>query len=720
MGEHEILGNLPETIKFYWDLFWRHKWIILGIMFLIMIPLVTLILKQSDVYQSRVQLMMELNSGSSMLAIAQSNISKSIYNQDASMVNRLLGAYQTIINSDSYNSAISKTYVNTLEHRFDTQELQVSDSLMAMQILNDLSGNIHLVASEENMGILTLVVNANTPQSAKNIANIATDIFNRRVTQLRREEFDSIVDFISEQLENTIKDIEEVENELQTFRHSSGAIMNADGVPLELVTLQDALIKTKAQLELYEAELGSKKKILRETNSDIVDTKKVSNPTVTQLQTQLYELEEERIQLLNIDKPIELQNLDKQIESLKEEVSAQILTVTHQDNLNSVIILNRLEKEMMSDEVEINMLRNRTAYYQNMINHYEKTHPKIVEATINYTRLLRVREFLMLQYKLLLSSLEQAKIEAASQFGNVRILEPANLPKTPINSDKSMKIVMSFIFALILGVAVSIFREVSHNTFHNSEQFKKRINAPFLGLVPFISSKDTPSLLINELFPTHPITEAYKGIITNLTFTCIDSFPRLMMITSAWEKEGKSLTSANLALACAGLGKKTLLIDLDLRRPQQNTYWKLQDSKGFSDMLAADTFNFDFINQVGDNCFLLTAGSMTPDPLMLLNSKRAKDLLEILLGQYEQIIIDTPPILGLSDSYIISALVEGVIMVARARKTEQKMVIHAYELLKRASANIVGTILNDVDLDNSYSIYDTRAYYYYHRENNAN
>lgn len=209
--------------------------------------------------------------------------------------------------------------------------------------------------------------------------------------------------------------------------------------------------------------------------------------------------------------------------------------------------------------------------------------------------------------------------------------------------------------------------------------------------------------LIVKNYPKSSVTEAIKTIRTNLRFSSVNEKIKTILITSSISGEGKSFVSANLASTFANGNDKVLLIDCDLRRGrQQKLFGIITNSKlGLSNLLIDDNWekNLDeYINQTEvPNLDILPTGSIPPNPTVLLESKKIEKVMEELKKKYDLIILDTPPVIGITDTLVLSRLADTVLIVARAKKTTPEMLENTKEALENVNASIAGVILNSVD-----------------------
>ncbi|MCM3633960.1 CpsD/CapB family tyrosine-protein kinase [Paenibacillus camelliae] len=216
--------------------------------------------------------------------------------------------------------------------------------------------------------------------------------------------------------------------------------------------------------------------------------------------------------------------------------------------------------------------------------------------------------------------------------------------------------------------------------------------------------------LISVTNPKSPISEAYRTLRTNISFSAVDEDLRVIMVTSAGPGEGKSTTVANLAATYAQSDKRTVLIELDLRKPTVHKTFTLSNRLGISHVLTKQASLEEVIQDTKiPNLSAITAGLIPPNPSELVGSKALGSILEQLKEQFDQIIIDTPPVLALTDAQLISTHCDGVVLVAEAGKVKRSALLDAKERLQIVKAKIVGVVLNNAKR----KIKDDYYYYYY-------
>lgn len=219
--------------------------------------------------------------------------------------------------------------------------------------------------------------------------------------------------------------------------------------------------------------------------------------------------------------------------------------------------------------------------------------------------------------------------------------------------------------------------------------------------------------LIVKNDPKSPVSEAYRTLRTNIQFANLDDNIKTILVTSSGPGEGKSTTATNLALTLAETGSKVIIIDCDLRKPNVHKQFGISNVKGLSNILAKGTLFEDACNKFMDNLTVVTSGTIPPNPAEMLASNKMKLFLQDLNDKYDYIIIDTPPVIAVTDAQILAAGADGVLLVVSSKQADRDAAIRAKTLLLKVNAKILGVLLNKVD-KKSRSSYG--YYYYYGKE----
>lgn len=223
--------------------------------------------------------------------------------------------------------------------------------------------------------------------------------------------------------------------------------------------------------------------------------------------------------------------------------------------------------------------------------------------------------------------------------------------------------------------------------------------------------EDRISTLITISNPRSPISEAFRTLRTNLEFSSLDKPLRSMVVTSAAPEEGKSTTLANLAVAIAQAGKRVILVDCDLRRPSLHQLFNARATPGFTDMMRDDALMSKppLQDTAVQNLWLLTSGTIPPNPAELVASRRMGEVIAALQKQADMVLFDAPPVVAVTDAAVLSSKVDGVLLVISAGKTKRDHAKKAKALLDKVNAHLIGTVLTNVKGE-------TALYQYYSNE----
>jgi len=216
-------------------------------------------------------------------------------------------------------------------------------------------------------------------------------------------------------------------------------------------------------------------------------------------------------------------------------------------------------------------------------------------------------------------------------------------------------------------------------------------------------------MFIVEKDPKSIAAESYRTLRTNIQYSSFDKEYQVIMVTSSEPGEGKSTTAGNLALCLAQGEKKVVLVDCDLRKSSIHKKFKISNLTGLSDVLVGKEDLKKAVHRYNNNLGILTSGNIPPNPAEMLASKAMNSLLDVLKENFDYIILDTPPVQAVTDSQILATKADGTILVVKSEQTKRDSVGNAINLLKKVNANIIGTVLNQIESSRN-------KYYYYYGE----
>jgi tyrosine-protein kinase Etk/Wzc len=341
-------------------------------------------------------------------------------------------------------------------------------------------------------------------------------------------------------------------------------------------------------------------------------------------------------------------------------------------------------------------------------------------SAIDLARLQREQSSNEKLYLLVEERYQEAIINEQSTTGNVLIIDEGLVPSAPSKPNRILIIIIGLILGISMGVGFAVIRNFLDNTIKTPEDLQKRgINV--LAWIPQIEgvegNKDFEFIVARK--PDASASEAYRALRTRIKFSKLDKKGqglKTILITSAAAQEGKSTTSVNIAGSLAQANFKTLLIDADLRKPRIHTIFNQKRFPGFTDYFFGQSTYEDIVRKTEvTNLDFITAGTIPPNPSEILGSEQMAAFLEKLKSEYDYIIVDSPPVIAVTDSEIISNLVDGTILVVSANSTEMELMDKAINLLNQEHSTFIGVILNNFSYRSGYGSY-YKYYYYYSRD----
>ena len=348
------------------------------------------------------------------------------------------------------------------------------------------------------------------------------------------------------------------------------------------------------------------------------------------------------------------------------------------------------------------------------------------ESAIEYSVLKRDADANRQLYQDLLQKLKEAGVSAGLRSSNIRVVDVARTPTSPIKPNVPRNIEFGIILGLACGIGLSFVLESLDTSIRTIEEIKAISTLPALGTIPLqfantallrkrlkpISvqndGSDLPSL-VTYARPRSEAAEAYRSLRTSILLSSYGAPPKVILVTSALPQEGKTTISANSALVLAQRGGRVLLVDADLRRPGINKLFGFHSRGGLSTLLSGVDKVEDVMVPSAEvpNLWILPAGPVPPQPAELLGSTVMKEHLARWRNEFDHIIIDSPPCLTVTDSVVLSPEVDRLILVVRAKKTTKLALRQACELLLQVNARVMGIVLNALTWDSA------ESYYYY-------
>jgi capsular exopolysaccharide synthesis family protein len=395
--------------------------------------------------------------------------------------------------------------------------------------------------------------------------------------------------------------------------------------------------------------------------------------------------------------------------------------------LSSQTADERLRQEVTAAEIELAQLRRR----------YLDQHPKIIEAQtrlesmrarlaqsqatregeqrklIQYRMLKRDADLDQQMYEVLLKGLKQADLSAGVADFDLRILEPAKRPGAAIEPRTGRNLTVALVLGLCAAISAAYLVDTLDRSVGSAEEVARVLGLSTLGTISRFDARPRTSSLVAEA-PGGLEGEMFRALRTNLRFSHVDLQRRAVLVTSTGPEEGKSTVLGNLAVSLAQSGRRTVVIDTDLRRPTLHRMFTLAKTRGLADYLAGDSNLDEALRPTHvEGLDVLPCGTLPANPAELIESARLGELVRLLRERYEYVLLDSPPAGGLVDASLLAGLVDGVLLVVEPRRFDWRVLRSTVRQLERSGARLYGVVLNKSALDDRTSAY---RYYSYGRE----
>ena len=536
---------------------------------------------------------------------------------------------------------------------------------------------------------------------AARAVNVLAEEYVQQNLEFRLENTQKTLDWLTQEVAKQQNIVQQSERQLAEYRENQNALSLEDRqniVIARLNQMNDAVTRAKTQRVQREAlyrQISAAKD--REALISIVQ-----NPFIQNLKTRLSELQRERGRLLDRygEKHPQVQNVETQIADAERQINTEV-------DKTAQAVRNDYEAALSEERTLSADLEGQKAAAMDLNR-----------KGIDYSVLQREAESNRQVYESLLQREKELRVIANSRANNVRVLDRAEVPGGPFTPNVNRAWMMAMLFGLGLGIAAAFGIDYLDDTVKTPEDITWRLKLHFLGLVPKVRGERHP--LLSGPVP-HDFGEAFRALRTALVASNTGTSTRIVAITSAQPLEGKTTTAVNIALALAIGGARVLLIDADMRRPSLHKALRLPNDKGLSHLLVGESRMREVVQRTGDpNLLVITAGKTPPNPSELLGSDRMKAFVQQLgVGPFDWVIIDTPPVLAVTDAVILAPIVSGVTFVLGAEMTRWRLAERAIDTLQAGHPQFISAVLNRVDFDRNryyYSRYYGHQYKSYYAE----
>jgi capsular exopolysaccharide synthesis family protein len=561
--------------------------------------------------------------------------------------------------------------------------------------------------------IIAITAEGGSAEAAAKLANAMVDLHLERTDALETAGLQKTMEFVRKEREAAARELDDAARRLLAFRRDHRvATLTAEQeeATREYVTLQGAVQAAASNIASAEAEIADLRARLAREPVDMVQESAKTNPRRAMLEEKVNALKVERAELLHDFQPDSqrVTALDERIASLTGQMAAETETVTvrtHAPNPARLPLQENLFKREADLQGYVAAHNAARAQFESRKQVVDNLGPWEVQ----HSRLTHARDAAQNAANMLSERLRDLEIRSKARVQMARVIQRAPIPTSPIRPRKATNLAFSALLALCVAAGVAFLQEQFDDHVRSPEEIERITGLPTMGHVPLLPAQGPH--IVADLPANSHVAEAYRGLRSGIGFAGIDAPIRRLMVTSAAKGEGKTVTSVNLAISMAMDGKRVVLVDADLRRPNVHKVLDLPAAPGLSEVLAGMKGLEDALQETGiPNLRALCAGPLPPTPAELLGSAAVDGLLARLEEEADVAIFDTPPCMPVTDPLLLAGRVDGVLIVLNAAETRKGAFKRAVELLSRAHGRILGVVLNRISPEHGGAYY----YHYYH------
>jgi succinoglycan biosynthesis transport protein ExoP len=550
--------------------------------------------------------------------------------------------------------------------------------------------------------LLRILYRAGDPERAAGVANAVAASYQSHAADKARDEAQRRREFLASQFASVADSLAAAQQTLSTYQQGSGTLnpqLEGEALANELLAARNELRTARFQESVLQSlsnslsTAGIDEGIARllAISQDLLPAGEVLYRRLQELEAERGRLTASRIGYTRDAAPVEV------VDSLIRVAKSDMRTVAAQSLRLYTAKREQAEAQVRQLEQQVTQLPVRASAFvqrEQRVDAVQKT------------------------FDLLASKYYEAQIAEAVEAGDVQIIDAAAVPVEPDPKHVPRFLVLALLLGAMVGVAGAFLSENLDNSIRTVEDTERIASLDVLAIVPRRTAEASRDAWVAPDEATPAIAEAFKMLRTAVRFSRAHR-PRVIAITSPGPGEGKSFTASNLAFSLGHDLPRVLLIDADLRRPSQQKYFGVNGEPGLTDILVGDVTLSSAVHRIHESVDVLTAGTIAPHPAELLGSAEFSALLIGVRDLYDAIVIDTPPTLVAADMTILAPLVDGVIVVARANLTDRAALARALELLRRASAPLLGLVVNALDRGGSYGNYAAQYGDYYPQAQNG-
>jgi capsular exopolysaccharide synthesis family protein len=725
-----ILDNRDPQLVNWVKVLYKRRWSAITAFSVVVMCVVLYTLTATPIYEARVQILIEKENANVVdfkQVFEQNQIADDYYQtqykilQSRALARRVIAALQ-LWNHAQFRTSSPQSFsvarmlsapVNLVFTWFKTvtpsEQPQTDETKEQSNVIDRFLDGL-TVMPVRNSRLVEVAFRSPDALLAKDVANVTAKTYIEQNLEYKFMSSKEASDWLGQQLGEQRKQVESSEQALQRYREQTDAVSLEDKqniVVQKLADLNSAVTRAKTERIQKQAAYDQIRAIQNDRSTLDTFPTIIANTFIQQQKSELATLQRQQAQMSEKFGP-------RHPDMVKLQLAIQTAEAKIQAEIEKVV-------QSMRNDYEQALAQERSLTVA--LEQQKRDALDLNRKGIEYGVLARDAASNRQIFESLMQRTKETGISGELKTSNIRVVDAAETPRKPASPNVPLNLLFALLTGSALGIGVAFFFERLDNTIKTPDEIKHHLGLPFLGMIPALFDKNTiTSPLINNGVPAN-FVESFRSARTNLLFSSADHGSRTLVITSTGPGEGKTVVAANLALALAQTGQRVLLIDADMRKPRVHSMFNKAQQPGLSNVLVGNSKASEAIHQAGvAGLWVMPAGLHPPNPAELLGSKRFKDFITSLAPHFDWVIIDTPPVMAVTDPAVVAHVANDVLFVVGAEMTSRFAAQRALEQLERAKAKCCGAVLNKVDLQHNpyyYSQYYRREYSDYYQKTDS-
>ncbi len=720
-----VLGNEDVHLIDYVKVLYKRRWTALTAFVIVVLSVSVYTFTATPIYEARVQILIEKEASNVVTfkeAIEQNQITDDYYQTQYKLLQSRVLARRTLDalnlwNHQQFNpkpndsltvGKIVRAPVVLVSGWFRSSkpieprlpdESKVQSSTID-RFLNDLT-----VSPIRNSRLVDVRFESPDPALSANVANALAKSYIQQNLEFKFMSSKEASDWLGERLGEQRKQVETSEQALQRYREQTDSVSleEKQNIVVQKLSELNAAV-TRAKTERIQKEAAYNQIRSLQNDRAALDTFPaiLSNTFIQQQKSALADLQRQQAQLSDKLGPRhpDMMKIGLAIETAEAKIQGEISKVV----------------QAMGNDYQQSLAQERSL--TNALDQQKQDALALNRKGIEYGVLARDAASNRQIFESLMQRTKETGISGELKTSNIRVIDVAETPRGPVRPNTRINLLLALFGGATLAVGLAFFFEYLDNRIKSPDEVKQHLGLPFLGMVPALFDKAIENPLISNGVPSN-FSESFRAVRTNLLFSSADEGSRSVVITSTGPGEGKTVVATNLAVALAQAGQRVLLVDADMRKPRVHTVFDRSQEPGLSNVLVGNAKASEAVHTTAvPGLWVMPAGLHPPNPAELLGSKRFKDFMSSLAQHFDWVVIDTPPVMAVTDASVVAHLATGVLFVVGAEMTSRHAGQRALEQLEQARAKFIGAVLNRVDLQHNsyyYSQYYRREYSNYYQ-----